>query len=63
MEGKTCDLIDDHAIELYVMGKLEDAAAISHLDICPNCKARIEDFREYVEAMKQGLKAWMNGRG
>lgn len=58
MSGKTCGCIDDHVIELYVMDRLDDAAAVAHLNTCPDCKPRIEDFREFIAAMRQGLKEW-----
>jgi hypothetical protein len=63
LAGKTCDWIDDHTIELYVMGKLEESGVTKHLNTCPICKPRIEEFTEYIEAMKQGLKQWMHEKG
>jgi hypothetical protein len=58
LEVKKCACIDDHTIELYVMGKLDDPAVSAHLDTCLDCKPRINDFREFIEAMKQGIKEW-----
>jgi hypothetical protein len=53
-----CNGMDDHVIELYVMDRLDDAAAAAHLSTCPNCRPRIEDFREFIAAMRQGLRDW-----
>ena len=58
MEAKTCNGIDDHVIELYVMDRLDDAAAAAHLNTCPDCRPRIEGFREFIAAMRQGLREW-----
>jgi hypothetical protein len=63
LTGKICDRIDDHTIELFVMGKLEENAVRKHLSICPFCKPRIDEFTEYIEAMKQGLKQWIHEKG
>jgi len=45
------------------MGKLEESAVTKHLSICPFCKPRIKEFTEYIEAMKQGLKKWIDEKG
>jgi len=45
------------------MGKLEESAVTKHLSICPFCKPRVEEFTEYIEAMKQGLKKWIDEKG
>jgi hypothetical protein len=57
-----CDGIDDHEIELYVMGKLEDGPVLAHLDTCPVCKPRVAECRDYVAAMKKALKALEDSR-
>jgi len=51
----SCCSIDDHDIELYIMGKLEDESIRAHLTTCSACAARIGEAREYIAAMKQAL--------
>jgi anti-sigma factor RsiW len=50
-----CD-IDDDIIELHAMGRLKDAALREHLDTCESCKARVENYREWIELLKQALQ-------
>jgi hypothetical protein len=50
-----CEDIDDHAVEVYVLGQPQDDAISSHLAACPSCAERIADCRRYIQAMKKVL--------
>jgi hypothetical protein len=52
----SCADIDDDAIELYAMGKLQDSALVEHLGSCEMCAQRLASAREYIALMKRALE-------
>lgn len=58
MSQNTCEAIDDHLIELYVMGKLDDGEVSTHLQTCALCARRVAETHEYVLLIQQGLQAF-----
>lgn len=51
-----CQDISDDGVETYVMGKLQVDEIESHLESCQTCKSRVADWRDYIAAMKAGLR-------
>lgn len=49
-----CD-IDDESIEMYALGRLEDADLRGHIDMCANCAARVNQSRRFIALMKKTL--------
>ena len=53
-----CGAIDEHTIELYIMGRLEEGPVRQHLDTCDSCKDRVAEHRIYLDTLKQVLRAF-----
>ena len=50
----TCG-IDDEAIELEAMNRLQDGSIRLHLGKCAHCQARLSEHRSWIQAMKVAL--------
>ncbi|HLX46068.1 MAG TPA: hypothetical protein VKR43_21635 [Bryobacteraceae bacterium] len=55
LEG-TCGQIDDEAVELHVLGRLENGSVRTHLDTCPVCRERVAEQRSWIEDLKTALE-------
>ncbi len=56
--------LSDDEIELLVLQKLESTAeadAETHILSCPVCARRLEEIREYVQAMRDALRKLSEG--
>jgi hypothetical protein len=51
-----CGEIDEAAIELYAMGRLENGSVRKHLDTCAFCQGRVAEHRSWVEDLKTALE-------
>lgn len=48
--------IDDDTIELYVMDKLRDKAALEHLEACGLCAVRVSKHVALVASLRRALR-------
>lgn len=56
--------LSDDEIELLVLQKLEskdEVEAETHILSCPVCAQRLEEIREYVQAMRDALRKLSEG--
>jgi hypothetical protein len=55
VSSETCSQIDQHSIELYVMGRLPGSSVREHLDTCTFCRESVDEYRSYISLVKRAL--------
>ncbi len=55
--------IDEETIELYVMGRLRDPAALRHISACKLCASRVAEQAALIAALKKVLREHLDSEG
>jgi|HubBroStandDraft_5_1064220.scaffolds.fasta_scaffold63508_1 hypothetical protein len=55
-QNDACRKIDEEAIELHAMGRLNENSVRQHLDTCEFCRERVAEHRSWIEDLKWGLR-------
>jgi len=55
MKSDLCAQIDDQVIELHVFKRVQDTSLQEHLEICPKCQARTDEYRSFVSVLRRAL--------
>ena len=48
--------VDAETMELYVMGKLQDAAMVQHLKTCEICRPEVMEVKRFLKVMRIALR-------
>jgi hypothetical protein len=48
--------VDDDVIELRALDRLDDAEMLEHVDHCPDCRSRVNEYRAVIAGLKQALE-------
>src|SRR5580700_8419842 len=48
--------VDDDVIELRALDRLEDEELLEHVDHCPDCGARVNEYRAVIAGLKHALE-------
>jgi hypothetical protein len=48
--------MDEDVIELRALDRLEDETLREHVDNCPDCRARVNEYRAVIAGLRQALE-------
>src|SRR5271167_3978074 len=48
--------VDDDVIELRALDRLEDVELLEHVDNCPECRSRVNEYRAVINGLKRALE-------
>jgi hypothetical protein len=54
MEFNSC--VDEEAIEIEAMNRLQDHSTKLHITNCPLCQGRVSEYRSWIGAVKLALQ-------